>query len=377
MTVETPTLSGLSFSFDAVLTGGASQERVYDETSRAIVSNVLDGYHGTVLCYGMSGAGKTFTMCGPEGRQGGRVVASRDTGIISRAAHQIFEHLRSAGDAHSCTIRVSYVEVYQERIRCLLSKGGQPPTDLDVRIHPRTGVSVAGCSEVEVTSEAELLRVAAEGSKARFVSATGLNDQSSRSHACMMISIERQQRLNTGSPGVPARYGKLFLVDLAGSEAVSKSGAEGARLDEAKKINLGLSALGLVIRALTDRQATHVPYRDSKLTRLLQDSLGGSAQACLILACSPSALNALETINTLKFGTRAKGVENKVKPHLSSAGVSEGVLQRRIRELEETVVALSEGCSVPGESVLPALLVGTSVVSWVIAESLQLWLAWA
>jgi len=166
-----------------------------------------------------------------------------------------------------------------------------------------------------------------------------MNTESSRSHACLMVTVVQKNKND-----LTARTGKLFMVDLAGSEMTSKTGATGDRLEEAKLINKSLSALGLVIKALTDKGSTFVPYRDSKLTRILQDSLGGSSRACLIVACSPSSCNVAETISTLRFGTRAKFIRNKPKVHVGYGGTKmDELLQRReaqVMQLREELAAL-------------------------------------
>lgn len=157
-----------------------------------------------------------------------------------------------------------------------------------------------------------------------------MNAQSSRSHAIFMLTIHQKDRKD-----LTVKTGKLFLVDLAGSEMVGKTGAQGTRLEEAKTINKSLSALGNVIKALTDGKSSHVPYRDSKLTRLLSDSLGGGARTALIIACSPSTYNAPETVSTLRFGQRAKQIKNKLRKHVGYGGTDmDEVLLKREQEIE-------------------------------------------
>lgn len=226
-------------------------------------------------------------------------------GIIPRIVEQMFESiLRSPGNIEY-TVRVSYMEIYMERIRDLLV----PQNDnLPVHEEKSRGVYVKGLLEIYVSSVQEVYEVMRRGGSARATAATNMNQESSRSHSIFVITIT-QKNVETGS----AKSGQLFLVDLAGSEKVGKTGATGQTLEEAKKINKSLSALGMVINSLTDGKSTHIPYRDSKLTRILQESLGGNSRTTLIVNCSPSSYNDAETISTLRFGVRAKAIKNKAK----------------------------------------------------------------
>ena len=226
-------------------------------------------------------------------------------GIIPRIVEQIFASILASPGNIEYTVRVSYMEIYMERIRDLL----QPQNDnLPVHEEKSRGVYVKGLLEIYVSSVQEVYEVMRRGGTARAVAATNMNQESSRSHSIFVITIT-QKNVETGS----AKSGQLFLVDLAGSEKVGKTGASGQTLEEAKKINKSLSALGMVINSLTDGKSTHIPYRDSKLTRILQESLGGNSRTTLIINCSPSSYNAEETLSTLRFGVRAKAIKNKAK----------------------------------------------------------------
>jgi len=318
------------FTFDAVFSPAASQSDLYDATSRSLIDDVLSGYYATIFSYGQTGAGKTYSMEGPMEKRD-----ETNEGIIPRAVKQIFDAAEDYPEDVQVSVKVSYVEIYQERITCLLEavpKGKAPTkTNLDIRVDLAKGVYVEGATEVAVQSDSELLKVLQRGSDRRHTGATSMNADSSRSHACMMITVVQKDMSD-----LTARTGKLFLVDLAGSEMTSKTGAEGQRLEEAKRINKSLSALGLVIKALTSKDSNYVPYRDSKLTRILQDSLGGSSRACLIVACSPSSYNLSETISTLRFGTRAKYIRNRPKVHVGYGGTRlEEMLQKRDLQLEQ------------------------------------------
>ena len=226
-------------------------------------------------------------------------------GIIPRIVEQMFVSISRSPESIEYTVRVSYMEIYMEKIRDLLV----PQNDnLPVHEEKSRGVYVKGLLEIYVSSVQEVYEVMRRGGAARATAATNMNQESSRSHSIFVITIT-QKDVQTGS----AKSGQLFLVDLAGSEKVGKTGASGQTLEEAKKINKSLSALGMVINSLTDGKSTHIPYRDSKLTRILQESLGGNSRTTLIINCSPSSFNDAETISTLRFGVRAKAIKNKAK----------------------------------------------------------------
>lgn len=275
------------------------QEDVFDFSIRNTVDDILNGYNGTVFAYGQTGAGKSYTMMGAD------IDDATSKGIIPRIVEQIFASIMSSPATIEYTVRVSYMEIYMEKIRDLMA----PHNDnLPIHEEKSRGVYVKGLLEIYVSSVAEVYEVMRRGGLARATAATNMNQESSRSHSIFVVTVT-QKNIETGS----AKSGQLFLVDLAGSEKVGKTGASGQTLEEAKKINKSLSALGMVINALTDTKSTHVPYRDSKLTRILQESLGGNSRTTLIIACSPSSYNAEETLSTLRFGTRAKKIQNKAK----------------------------------------------------------------
>ncbi|KAL0944352.1 kinesin heavy chain [Colletotrichum truncatum] len=288
-----------SFTFDRVFDMNCKQSDIFDFSIRSTVDDILNGYNGTVFAYGQTGAGKSYTMMGSS------IDDEVGRGVIPRIVEQIFASIMSSPSTIEYTVRVSYMEIYMERIRDLLA----PQNDnLPVHEEKNRGVYVKGLLEVYVSSVQEVFEVMRRGGNARAVAATNMNQESSRSHSIFVITIT-QKNVETGS----AKSGQLFLVDLAGSEKVGKTGASGQTLEEAKKINKSLSALGMVINALTDGRSSHVPYRDSKLTRILQESLGGNSRTTLIINCSPSSYNDAETLSTLRFGTRAKAIKNKAK----------------------------------------------------------------
>lgn len=275
------------------------QQDIFDFSIRSTVDDILNGYNGTVFAYGQTGAGKSYTMMGTN------IDDDQGRGVIPRIVEQIFASIMSSPSTIEYTVRVSYMEIYMERIRDLLA----PQNDnLPVHEEKNRGVYVKGLLEIYVSSVQEVYEVMRRGGATRAVAATNMNQESSRSHSIFVITIT-QKNVETGS----AKSGQLFLVDLAGSEKVGKTGASGQTLEEAKKINKSLSALGMVINALTDGKSSHIPYRDSKLTRILQESLGGNSRTTLIINCSPSSYNDAETLGTLRFGTRAKSIKNKAK----------------------------------------------------------------
>uniref|UniRef100_A0A2K6LVI5 Kinesin-like protein n=1 Tax=Rhinopithecus bieti TaxID=61621 RepID=A0A2K6LVI5_RHIBE len=300
---------GKPYVFDRVLPPNTSQEQVYNACAKQIVKDVLEGYNGTIFAYGQTSSGKTHTM-------EGKLHDPQLMGIIPRIAHDIFDHIYSMDENLEFHIKVSYFEIYLDKIRDLLDgkKMFQPFKILllfnSFNVEPEL-ILFQGCTERFVSSPEEVMDVIDEGKANRHVAVTNMNEHSSRSHSIFLINI-KQENVETEKK----LSGKLYLVDLAGSEKVSKTGAEGAVLDEAKNINKSLSALGNVISALAEGTKTHVPYRDSKMTRILQDSLGGNCRTTIVICCSPSVFNEAETKSTLMFGQRAKTIKNTVSVNL-------------------------------------------------------------
>eukprot|EP00755_Sulcionema_specki_P012424 Sspe_Gene.51373::Locus_28526_Transcript_1_1_Confidence_1.000_Length_3695::g.51373::m.51373/K10396/KIF5; kinesin family member 5 len=296
------------FTFDHVFTPESSQKEVYDLVGLQVVADVFKGYNGTIFVYGQTGSGKTHTMMGPSAQKlQGYCDDAHLKGIIPRVVEQIFVNVENADPNIEFSIKVSYVEIYMEKIRDLFD-----PTKTNLQLHEDfkggKGVYVADATEHYVADAEEIFQLMRQGAANRAVASTRMNDDSSRSHSIFSIAITQKHSVK-----LDQRTGKLFLVDLAGSEKVGKTKAEGQQLEEAKLINKSLSCLGQVINALTDKKSTHIPYRDSKLTRLLQDSLGGNARTSLIICCSVSEYNQQETLSTLRFGQRAKSITNKAR----------------------------------------------------------------
>ncbi|CCD73793.1 Kinesin-like protein klp-20 [Caenorhabditis elegans] len=286
-----------TFYFDAVFSPNTDQMTVYNVAARPIVENVLKGYNGTIFAYGQTGTGKTFTMAGDL-----EPVEMR--GIIPNSFAHIFDHIAKCQHDTTFLVRVSYLEIYNEEIRDLLSKDHNG--NLEIKERPDVGVYVRNLSNPTVENASKMQALMEFGSKNRKVGATAMNLESSRSHAMFTVTIESCRN------GLVTQ-GKLQLVDLAGSERQSKTGAQGERLKEAAKINLSLSTLGNVISSLVDGKSTHIPYRNSKLTRLLQDSLGGNSKTVMIANVGPATYNYDETLSTLRYANRAKNIQNVAK----------------------------------------------------------------
>ncbi|TKA82564.1 hypothetical protein B0A55_01193 [Friedmanniomyces simplex] len=314
-------------------------------------ADVLAGYNGTVFAYGQTGSGKTYTMMGDITNDAGK-------GMIPRIVGQIFSSIMRCDASIEFTVRVAYMEIYMEKIRDLLVPAND---NLPIHEDAKQGVYVKGLQRVYVSDIAEVYRILEIGATARAVASTNMNQESSRSHSIFEVEIA-QKNVETGS----ARSGRLFLVDLAGSEKVGKTGASGQTLEEAKKINKSLSALGMVINALSDGKSSHIPYRDSKLTRILQESLGGNSRTTLIINCSPSSYNDAETISTLRFGERAKTIKQKAKINeelspaqlkalLKKAQSQVSSFENYFQSLEGEVGMWRKGEQVPKEHWTPAL----------------------
>ncbi|GMH31287.1 hypothetical protein Nepgr_033130 [Nepenthes gracilis] len=303
-----------TYEFDEVLTEFASQKRVYEVVAKPVVESVLDGYNGTVMAYGQTGTGKTYTL-GHLGE-----LDNSECGIMVRSMEDILANLSPETDF----VSVSYIQIYMETIQDLLTPSND---NIPIMEDPKTGeVSLPGATVVEIRDQQSFLELLRLGEAHRFAANTKLNTESSRSHAILMVQVKRSVMGGEASSSEEdshshlvqscdpplVRKGKLVVVDLAGSERVQKSGSEGQALEEAKCINLSLSALGKCINALAEN-SPHVPVRDSKLTRLLKDSFGGTARTSLIVTIGPSPRHRGETASTILFGQRAMKVENMLK----------------------------------------------------------------
>uniref|UniRef100_A0A8C6V2S5 Kinesin family member 13Bb n=1 Tax=Neogobius melanostomus TaxID=47308 RepID=A0A8C6V2S5_9GOBI len=305
----------------------AGQDVVFQCLGESLLNNAFMGYNACIFAYGQTGSGKSFTMMG----------SAEQPGLIPRLCSALFNRIDlELREGESFTVEVSYMEIYNEKVRDLLDPKGSRQA-LRVREHKVFGPYVDGLSRLAVSCYKDIESLMSEGNKSRTVAATNMNEESSRSHAVFNIILTHTLRdLKSGTSG--EKVSKLSLVDLAGSERATKTGAAGERLKEGSNINKSLSTLGLVISALADQGAGRskfVPYRDSVLTWLLKDSLGGNSRTAMVATVSPSADNYDETLSTLRYADRAKSIVNH-------AVVNEDPNARIIRELREEVEKLRD-----------------------------------
>jgi len=289
------------FSYDAVFGPVTSQVDVFSEC-RSLVQSAFDGYNVTIFSYGQTGAGKTWTLYG----------SGDEPGISPRTCEEVFRTVARDSERLAMEVRASMVELYLNDIRDLLTKAKEP-AKLDFKGFKKPDGSMAvrleGAVETPVASAEDLAQVVMLGLSQRKVKATNMNADSSRSHLLLVINVTVTDRASGRS-----RSGKISIVDLAGSERLGKSGVTGEGQREAIEINKSLTALGDVMMAFSTKSKV-IPYRNHKLTQLMQDSLGGSAKTLMFVNVSPSSSNVDETLNALKYASRARCIENDVKKH--------------------------------------------------------------
>ncbi|KAB0346501.1 hypothetical protein FD754_011358, partial [Muntiacus muntjak] len=292
----------LKFVFDAVFDENSTQLEVFEHTTKPILRSFLNGYNCTVLAYGATGAGKTHTMLG----------SAAEPGVMYLTMLDLYKSMDEIKEEKVCSTAVSYLEVYNEQIRDLLVNSGP----LAVREDAQKGVVVQGLTLHQPKSSEEILQLLDSGNRNRTQHPTDTNATSSRSHAVFQIYLRQQDK--TASINQNVRIAKMSLIDLAGSERASATSAKGTRFIEGTNINRSLLALGNVINALADtkKKNQHIPYRNSKLTRLLKDSLGGNCQTIMIAAVSPSSVFYDDTYNTLKYANRAKDIKSSLKSNV-------------------------------------------------------------
>jgi len=306
--IKNPQGQTVQFTYDFAYPENCNQEEIYENTAAPIVSSVLEGINGTIFAYGQTGTGKTYTMDG--------IKDTPNKGIVPRAFEHIFDYITAHSDSHKFSVTVTYVELYNETIRDLLAPVKDPKEEVPLSIHEDTnkGFIIRGVSTHSAKSVNDLIRIQKAGGKHRKTRATEMNEDSSRSHSILTLSIETLTEIE-GSQHV--RQARLNLVDLAGSERVAKTGqSKGDGFKEGVSINYALMILGNCISALTTKGQTHIPYRDSSLTKLLRDSLGGNAKTLMIAAIGPAEYNFSETMSTLRYAERAKKIENKPKVNM-------------------------------------------------------------
>lgn len=288
----------LQFIFDRVFGSTATNTSVFEGSTKSVITSLLDGYNCSVFAYGATGAGKTHTMLGNK----------EDLGITYRTVAELFSEIEKQTKHREFHLGVSYLEIYNENVQDLLHKSGQ---SLHLREDGRCGVVVAGLEPITIQSAEELLSLLAEGNKNRTQHPTDANKESSRSHAVFQVYIKIINKLDSQVQRV-----KLSMIDLAGSERASATGCKGIRFKEGANINKSLLALGNCINNLADG-IKHIPYRDSKLTRLLKDSLGGNCYTVMIANIGPSSLTYEDTYNTLRYANRAKKIKSYAKKNVS------------------------------------------------------------
>uniref|UniRef100_A0A8C0PVH1 Kinesin family member 27 n=2 Tax=Canis lupus familiaris TaxID=9615 RepID=A0A8C0PVH1_CANLF len=324
------------FTFDFVFGKNSTQDQVYNTCIKPLVLSLIEGYNATVFAYGQTGSGKTYTI------GGGHVasVVEGQKGIIPRAIQEIFQNI-SENPSIDFNIKVSYIEVYKEDLKDLLELETSMK-DLHIREDEKGNTVIVGAKECQVESADEVMSLLEMGNAARHTGTTQMNEHSSRSHAIFTISIcQVEKNIEAAKDGswysCRQIVSKFHFVDLAGSERVTKTGNTGERFKESIQINSGLLALGNVISALGDprRKSSHIPYRDAKITRLLKDSLGGSAKTVMITCVSPSSSDFDESLNSLKYANRARNIRNK--PTLNFSPESD-----RMDEMEFEIKLLRE-----------------------------------
>ncbi|XP_013171055.1 PREDICTED: chromosome-associated kinesin KIF4-like isoform X3 [Papilio xuthus] len=298
-------IKDLAFTYNYVFPQHITQQEFYDTAVKGLIRKLFQGYNVTILAYGQTGSGKTYTMgtnySGSEGD-------STNLGVIPQAVADIFDFIDVNENKFTFKVTVSFMELYQEQCYDLLSGKERGHSVIDIREDINKGVHLPGITELPVTSTAETMMVLEKGSIGRVTGSTAMNQASSRSHAVFTIVVAKESKTDKNL----ATTSKFHFVDLAGSERIKKTKASGERLREGVKINQGLLALGNVISALGDgTNRSFISYRDSKLTRLLQDSLGGNSLTMMVACVSPADYNLDETVSTLRYADRARRIRNK------------------------------------------------------------------
>uniref|UniRef100_A0A8R7PD20 Kinesin-like protein n=1 Tax=Triticum urartu TaxID=4572 RepID=A0A8R7PD20_TRIUA len=342
------------FTYDHVYgSTGSSSSLIFEQCVYPLIDSLFCGYNTTVLAYGQTGSGKTYTMGTNYSGE------SNCGGIIPQVMETIFKKADAMKGDTEFLIRVSFIEIFKEEVFDLLDDPGSvakaaAPARVPIQIRETANgsITLAGVTEAEVKSKEEMALHLARGSLSRATGSTNMNSQSSRSHAIFTISIEQKRTSSSASEKSTSNEydilsSKFHLVDLAGSERAKRTGADGLRLKEGIHINRGLLALGNVISALGDekkrKEGAFVPYRDSKLTRLLQDSLGGNSKTVMIACISPADSNAEETINTLKYANRARNIQNKAVINRDPVTAEMQKLRSQLEQLQSELLFSRSG----------------------------------
>jgi hypothetical protein len=342
------------FTFDAAYAEDTNQTRIFEDLALPLVDNLFEGYNATLFAYGQTGSGKTYTM----GSSNKTLGFDDEVGMIPRVVHSIFERLSASpvdastagGATPEFLIRASFIEIYNEELKDLLHPATSTK-DIAIREDGDGSIILAGVKEQVVSSYEDTMRCIESGCVARTTATTGMNDQSSRSHAIFTLIYERlapptaKRKGGGGAPAAEYITSKFHMVDLAGSERNKRTRNVGGRFKESVAINYGLLALGNVISALGDEKkrgrVTHVPYRESKLTRILQDSLGGNSNTVMIACASPADSSFAETLNTLKYANRARNIKNKPVVNRDSKNVQLKQLRSGLQSLQMDLLRAS------------------------------------
>lgn len=332
-----------TFNYDFVADESTTQADIFHKCAQPIADSCLEGYNGTIFAYGQTGSGKTYTIQGP-GFDDVCIEeqADEDRGILPRSFEYIFNKLDSLAEEETeeskveFLVRTSYLEIYNEQIMDLLNPTSQ---NLQIREDIKKGVYVEGLTEEVSSSAHDMIDIIKKGALKRHTGSTLMNKESSRSHSVLSTTIESKIMKN-GLFNI--KISKFHIIDLAGSERAKSTDAGGTRLKEAGMINKSLSALGNVINSLVDvsqGKSRHVHYRDSKLTFLLRDSLGGNSKTLMIANISPASISFGETLSTLKFAQRAKLIKNKAIINEDSSGTV-AILKDEIKRLKLTMTKM-------------------------------------
>eukprot|EP01046_Picozoa_sp_COSAG06_P015047 COSAG06_NODE_952_length_11333_cov_2.718355_5_plen_1388_part_00 len=322
---------------------------IFSDCCLPLIHSFFDGYNATILAYGQTGSGKTFTM-GTADTSG---VGDESLGIIPRAIGRVFEDVDERQEQISITVKASFLEIYNEEIKDLLAPGGRAAEgrqSIMIRESPDGSINVNGLTEVVVSSCADTLALLQTGATSRTTGSTLMNSVSSRSHGIFTLSLEQRFPPADGSAHEEVRLSKFHFVDLAGSERQKRTKATGDRLKEGISINCGLLALGNVISVLGDpmKKGSHVPYRDSRLTRMLQDSLGGNSKTVFIGCVSPAFSDMDESKNSLRYANRARNIQNKAVVNVDAASSDIMLLRQRVAQLEATLA--QNGIAIPEDT---------------------------
>ena len=319
--------------YDYAFNGSDNQEKIFNCTTKILIDNIINGYNGTVFAYGATGAGKTYTMLGDE----------ENPGIMPLTINELFKKIVYF-TTREYLIKLWYIEIYNENIRDLLSNNKNNNEYLELREDPIKGIIINNVTEIITNSSKDILKILKKGNKNRTTEETNANETSSRSHAILQIIVSyKEKKDNINNNNNEIKYGKLNLIDLAGSERASMTKNKGLRLIEGANINKSLLSLGNCINALYDKNEkgskVYVPFRDSKLTRLLKDSLGGNSRTVMIANISPFIYNFDDTYNTLMYAERARCIKNKLKINILEKHKNHNYLNL-IKELQNKITIL-------------------------------------